>query len=72
MINPVKKGIVVPLKERPCPICGKPEAAPHRPFCSRRCTDLDLGHWLKGDYRFASEEWSDSEDEAPDEPPDET
>lgn len=33
-----------------CPICGKPGAAKYRPFCSRRCADIDLGRWLKGSY----------------------
>jgi len=23
----------------------------HRPFCSRRCADVDLGRWFSGDYR---------------------
>lgn len=22
-----------------------------RPFCSERCKQADLGHWLRGDYR---------------------
>ena len=61
-----KAGNVVPLKDRPCPLCGKPEAAPHRPFCSRRCADLDLGHWLKEDYRVESDEAAGPDDEAPD------
>lgn len=30
-----------------CPICGRPAEARYRPFCSRRCADVDLGHWLK-------------------------
>jgi endogenous inhibitor of DNA gyrase (YacG/DUF329 family) len=35
---------------KPCPICGKP-ADPHvRPFCSRRCADVDLHRWLSGVY----------------------
>ncbi len=34
-----------------CPICGKPSAAATRPFCSRRCADIDLGRWLTGQYR---------------------
>ena len=21
-----------------------------RPFCSKRCADIDLGRWLKGNY----------------------
>jgi hypothetical protein len=33
-----------------CPICGKPAAGPAKPFCSRRCADIDLGRWLKGGY----------------------
>ena len=33
-----------------CPICQKPADAKYRPFCSRRCTDIDLGRWLKGGY----------------------
>jgi len=34
----------------PCPICGKPKVAAHRPFCSKRCAEVDLGRWLKGQY----------------------
>jgi endogenous inhibitor of DNA gyrase (YacG/DUF329 family) len=33
-----------------CPICGNPQDADYRPFCSKRCSDVDLGRWLKGDY----------------------
>jgi len=33
-----------------CPICGKPVDGRFKPFCSRRCADLDLGRWLKGGY----------------------
>jgi uncharacterized protein len=33
-----------------CPICGRPRTAKHRPFCSRRCADVDLHRWLKGAY----------------------
>ena len=35
---------------RPCPICGRPAVAAHRPFCSPRCRTVDLGRWLKGVY----------------------
>ncbi|HEX3653470.1 MAG TPA: DNA gyrase inhibitor YacG [Rhizomicrobium sp.] len=35
---------------RRCPICGRPEDAELRPFCSKRCADVDLGRWLKGTY----------------------
>ena len=37
-------------KLNPCPICGKPAVPSTRPFCSRRCADVDLGRWLKGVY----------------------
>jgi len=33
-----------------CPICGNPRDLDYRPFCSKRCADVDLGRWLKGDY----------------------
>lgn len=33
-----------------CPICGKPAAQGAKPFCSKRCADIDLGRWLKGGY----------------------
>jgi endogenous inhibitor of DNA gyrase (YacG/DUF329 family) len=35
---------------KPCPICGKPAAATSRPFCSRRCRDVDLNRWLSNSY----------------------
>ena len=41
---------------RPCPICGKPAEARHRPFCSARCALIDLGRWLGGDYRVPTKE----------------
>jgi endogenous inhibitor of DNA gyrase (YacG/DUF329 family) len=33
-----------------CPICGKPSVAEYRPFCSKRCADVDLHRWLSGTY----------------------
>lgn len=39
-----------------CPICKSPISAQYRPFCSRRCADLDLGRWLTGAYAAPSEE----------------
>jgi endogenous inhibitor of DNA gyrase (YacG/DUF329 family) len=38
------------MTERPCPICGRPGEAEFRPFCSRRCANLDLQRWLTGRY----------------------
>lgn len=33
-----------------CPICAKKSVEAYRPFCSRRCADVDLGRWLNGSY----------------------
>ena len=38
-----------------CPVCGKAVAAAYRPFCSRRCADVDLGRWLTESYRIPAE-----------------
>mgnify|MGYP002713095157 CR=1 FL=1 len=39
-----------------CPICKKETAQEYRPFCSKRCADIDLGHWLTGAYAIPAEE----------------
>ncbi|MEM8854596.1 MAG: DNA gyrase inhibitor YacG [Pseudomonadota bacterium] len=39
-----------PFQPKPCPICGKPSAQDARPFCSKRCADIDLHRWLGGHY----------------------
>jgi uncharacterized protein len=36
-----------------CPICGKPTLPETRPFCSRRCKDVDLARWLGEVYRVS-------------------
>jgi uncharacterized protein len=51
-----------------CPICGRPTEAQYRPFCSRRCADVDLAHWLRGTYAIPDQ--TDSEDGESAEPPD--
>ncbi len=38
-----------------CPICGKPAVPSWRPFCSRRCGDVDLFRWFGGNYRVPGE-----------------
>ncbi len=37
-------------RAKPCPICGKPAVFAIRPFCSKRCADIDLHRWLNGAY----------------------
>ncbi len=34
----------------PCPICHHATSHEFRPFCSRRCADVDLGNWMTGAY----------------------
>jgi len=41
---------------KPCPICGKPSTERHKPFCSQRCTTIDLARWITGDYRVPTDE----------------
>jgi len=31
-------------------MCGAETVMRYRPFCSRRCADLDLGRWFNGAY----------------------
>ena len=42
-----------------CPICSRSEGPDFKPFCSKRCADIDLGKWLKGDYRIQTNESAD-------------
>ncbi len=46
-----------------CPICGKPSAARHKPFCSARCAQRDLGRWLNESYAIADTEPVEDEEE---------
>ncbi|SLN49014.1 DNA gyrase inhibitor YacG [Roseovarius albus] len=44
-----------------CPICGKDTEQKVRPFCSKRCADVDLGRWMSGDYALPSQDPEDAE-----------
>jgi endogenous inhibitor of DNA gyrase (YacG/DUF329 family) len=67
-------------KTKTCPICGKPlsgtslgdkplgdkpQDETYRPFCSKRCADIDLSRWLDGRYAIpgAPADKADDEDE---------
>ncbi len=39
-----------------CVVCGKPQDPKYKPFCSKRCADIDLSRWLKGVYAIPAEE----------------
>ena len=47
-----------------CPICEGESDVKYRPFCSRRCADLDLGNWLSDRYSLPADE-GDSDDHPP-------
>ncbi len=49
-------------KPRPrCPICRDDVIVEFRPFCSKRCANIDLGRWLNGSYAIAGHD-DDDED----------
>ena len=47
-----------------CPICGRRAVEKFRPFCSRRCADIDLHRWLGGVYAIPGKA-EEEEDEMP-------
>ncbi|GLQ05570.1 DNA gyrase inhibitor YacG [Sneathiella chinensis] len=49
--------------QRTCPQCGKPTDATYRPFCSKRCQQVDLGRWLNESYVIPSDEPAPTNDE---------
>ena len=57
----------VPLagQGRPCPICGKPAIQKFQPFCSERCSLVDLGRWLGDGYRIPTAESPKDASDAP-------
>jgi endogenous inhibitor of DNA gyrase (YacG/DUF329 family) len=70
MTSPSDRNGQPPLRvlrtEAKCPICSKPSETKYRPFCSKRCADIDLGRWLKEGYRVPTEETpGDGPDEMP-------
>jgi endogenous inhibitor of DNA gyrase (YacG/DUF329 family) len=49
------------LRTKACPTCGKPTLETFRPFCSRRCADVDLNRWLSGVYAVPVKEEEDED-----------
>jgi len=45
------------MSEALCSICQKAKITNEfKPFCSKRCADIDLGRWLKGGYAIPTDE----------------
>lgn len=51
-----------------CPICSKRAAHEFRPFCSKRCADVDLSRWFTGQYAVPSVEEPDPDEFDPENP----
>ncbi|MCC1495007.1 DNA gyrase inhibitor YacG [Cognatishimia sp. F0-27] len=45
-----------------CPICERDSDQKYRPFCSRRCADIDLAKWMTGSYAIPSDDPQDAEE----------
>lgn len=49
-----------------CPVCGKDtvwQGNPFRPFCSERCSLIDLGKWADQKYSIKEKERKKQEEE---------
>jgi hypothetical protein len=55
------------MKRPSCPICGKACEPGFRPFCSRRCADVDLQRWLSGRYAIPASPVDEEDSHAADE-----
>lgn len=42
-----------------CPNCGDSVVEAYAPFCSRRCAEVDLGHWFNQNYVVAGRDAED-------------
>lgn len=51
-----------PLKTK-CPLCKNKGVRAFRPFCSKRCKDIDLGNWMLGAYAIPDEDTDAKESE---------
>ena len=52
-----------------CAICARDTDPKYRPFCSRRCADIDLGRWLTESYRLPGDPLEDDTPAEPDDNP---
>ncbi len=64
-MNPVNDNDRPVDPPKACAICGKPAMVRFKPFCSKRCADVDLNRWLKGTYAIPAVEEPDEGDLEP-------
>lgn len=49
-----------------CPVCEtRKTVAEYKPFCSKRCADVDLSRWLKGSYAIPGQPANLADDNPP-------
>jgi len=64
MTNETSK--VVPLKptadRNRCPECGRETVLDFKPFCSKRCANVDLGRWFTESYAIKGRPLGDEDD----------
>lgn len=56
MTSPSNDNDTEKAESEPCPICATDAVAQYRPFCSKRCADIDLHRWLSGSYAIPAVE----------------
>ena len=59
-----RKSAPQPNTATKCPNCGRPSVVKVRPFCSKRCRDVDLARWLTGAYAIPVVEADEADDDA--------
>lgn len=47
-----------------CPICKSAQVPAYKPFCSKRCADIDLGKWFNNSYAIPAADHDDEADTA--------
>ncbi|MEO1421319.1 MAG: DNA gyrase inhibitor YacG [Pseudomonadota bacterium] len=45
-----------------CAICKRDAVHKYRPFCSKRCADVDLARWMSGRYAIPGGDADEDED----------
>jgi len=54
------------LTGMPCARCAEPAVQAFKPFCSKRCADVDLGQWFTESYSIPAveppDDWSEQID----------
>ena len=56
-MNAMKKNLkLIKNNKTKCPTCGSFSVKSSYPFCSQRCSRIDLGKWFDGKYSIPSVE----------------